>query len=246
MTDEQKLNAQQRSLKEHLDAIISDVIVADKCYFLLKEIGQAADAINKYNFGELFGFLQDDLVSMYTLTLARLFEMPKRYDIRGIPATLTFLDGNRQSIPMVSRGMLIKELRLSAVEGLSDAELTHFAVEVMEAGLPNAEGTELFDALDAVLFRRDKSIAHNEIINDEEMPAVTWKKTLELLELAKTVITAIGGGYFGVSHKLSFDGTVRYLLSDDAQRTAIALSRLLRAGLRPVRRASMIRRNTRE
>src|SRR4051812_29685882 len=125
MTDGHQLTAQQTSLKAHLDAIISDVIVANKCYFLLKEIGESAEPINKHNFGELFAFLQDDLVSLYTLTLARLFEMPKRYDIRGIPATLNFLDDNRDSIAVVSRGMLTGELAMSALEGLSDAELTH-------------------------------------------------------------------------------------------------------------------------
>jgi hypothetical protein len=78
MTDEQPLNAHQTSLKAHLDAIISDVIVADKCYFLLKEISESAAAINENYFGELFGFLQNELVSMYSLTVARLFEMPKR------------------------------------------------------------------------------------------------------------------------------------------------------------------------
>ena len=107
----QKLSPQQGELKEHLDAIVSDVIVADKCYFLLKEIGESASGINENNFGELFGFLQDELLSMYTLTLARLFELPKRYQIRGIPATLDFLDANRDAIPFDARGMLTRSSR---------------------------------------------------------------------------------------------------------------------------------------
>ena len=70
--------AAKDDLKEHLDAIVSDVLVADKCYFLLKGISDTAQPINDKNYGQLFSFLQDSLVSVYTLTLARLFELPKR------------------------------------------------------------------------------------------------------------------------------------------------------------------------
>ena len=120
MADEKLLNVQQRQLEKHLDAIVSDVIVADKCYFLLREISASAAGINEHNFGELFGFLQDDLLSMYTLTLARLFEIPKRYRIRGIPATLDFLDANRDAIPFDTRSILTKELAMSGLDALSD------------------------------------------------------------------------------------------------------------------------------
>ena len=47
----------QRQLEQRLDAIVSDVIVADKCYFLLREISASAAGINERSFGELFGFL---------------------------------------------------------------------------------------------------------------------------------------------------------------------------------------------
>jgi hypothetical protein len=231
MTDEQPLSAQQTALKAHLDAIISDVIVADSCYFLFKAIGESADAINKKNFGELFAFLQDGVISSYILTLARLFERPKKkYEIRGVPATLEFLLSNRDSIPFVERRMLTDALTMSCLEGLSDAELTGSAVAVIREKSPNAEGTELFDVLEGVRFRRDKTIAHNEIITVDEMRAVTWRNTQDLLDLAKTVVTAVGGGYFGVSHRLSFGKeTVAYVLSADAERKAVALNRLLRS-----------------
>jgi hypothetical protein len=55
MADEKPMNTQQTELKAHLDAIVTDVIVADKCYFLLKEISDSAAGINEHNFGELFG-----------------------------------------------------------------------------------------------------------------------------------------------------------------------------------------------
>jgi hypothetical protein len=227
--DEVKRSPERTDLKEHLDAIVSDVIVADKCYFLLKEISDHSDAINEENFGELFGFLQDELLSMYTLTLARLFEHPKRYTIRGIPATLDFLESKKNAIPFDERGLLIRELQVAGMDGVSDADLTTAAIAVMRDRLPNAEGTELFDALDAMRFRRDKTIAHNEVFDPTEMPAVTWGRTQRLLDLAKTIVAAIGGGYFGISFKSYFaDGTIEYGLSKDAQRSALALNRLLR------------------
>jgi len=123
----------------------------------------------------------------------------------------------------------MRELSISSRDQLSDADLTRVAVASMRERLPNAEGTQLFDALDAILFRRDKTIAHNEVIESAEMPAVTWGKTQELLDLTKTIVAAIGGGYFGISFKMYFtDGTIEYGLSKDAHRSAEALNRLLR------------------
>jgi hypothetical protein len=55
--------AAEDDLKEHLDAIVSDILAADQCYFLMVEIGQNADAVNKKNFGEMFAFQQNDAVS---------------------------------------------------------------------------------------------------------------------------------------------------------------------------------------
>src|SRR5687767_9377930 len=93
----------KEDLKAHLDAIVSDVLVADKCHFLLKAISDEAQVINKNDYGDLFSFLQDGLVSVYTLTIGRLFEEQKRYKIRGIPALLDFLDEHRHAIPVPDR-----------------------------------------------------------------------------------------------------------------------------------------------
>jgi len=157
-----------------------DVIVADKCYFLLREISDDANVINGRNFGTFFSFLQDTLLPQYTLTLARLFENPARYPIRGIPATIDFLEANRADIPVESRQFMIDELKLTGTDGLSDPDLTSMVAQVIRARLPNAQATKLFDALDAIKTRRDKTVAHNEVVDPEDMPPVTWGRTQEL------------------------------------------------------------------
>src|SRR5229473_3144831 len=130
--------------------------------------------------------------------------MPRRYRIRGIPATPDFLDANRDAIPFDAAACSRRNSRCPAWMRSQIAELTHSAVAVMRNRLPNADGTALFDALDAILFRRDKKVAHNEVVSDEEIPAMTWGNTRKLLDHAKTVVAAIGGGYFGISYKSYF------------------------------------------
>jgi len=212
-------------LKEHLDAIVGDVIVADQCYFLLQEIGKNVDAVNEKNFGVLFGFIQNCVISVFILSVARLYELPKRYQIRGIPATLDFLDEKKELITIDNRDMLAAELGIDVSRQMSDAELTNAAVAAIRCRLPNSEETPLFDALDAIKFRRDKTIAHNEVVDHEQMPDLTFRQALDLLDLAKRFIASIGG-YFNISYTAVQRGQKVYLLSQQAQSVAVAMQRL--------------------
>ncbi len=219
-------------LKQHLDAIVSDILAADQCYFLMTGIGQNAAAINGKNFGDLFAFQQDALLSIFTLSVARLFELPpRRYQIRGIPATLDFLEAQRDKISIDNREMLAGYLGLGGIERLTDAELTSAAVANIRGRLPHAEGTPLADVLDAIRFRRDKQIAHNEVVAADQMPELTFRQAREVLALARTIVAAIGG-YFNISYMLDDKDGRFYPLERDAQRIAVALQRLLEdAGL---------------
>jgi hypothetical protein len=55
--DEKNFTPEQTELKEHLDAIVSDVIVADGATTCCKEISESSEDIDEHNLCELFGFL---------------------------------------------------------------------------------------------------------------------------------------------------------------------------------------------
>jgi hypothetical protein len=219
-------------LKEHLEAIVSDILAADQCYFLMITIGQNAEAVNARSFGDLFGFQQNALLSTFTLSVARLFELPpRRYRIRGIPATLSFLEENKDDISIDNRQMLTGYIGLAGVERLTDAQLTDVAVKEIRSRLPHVEGTPLVDVLDAIRFRRDKLIAHNEIVQSDQMPELTFRQARQALDLARLIVAALGG-YFNISYMLEDQNGRFYVMERDAQRVAVALQRLFEdAGL---------------
>jgi HEPN superfamily AbiU2-like protein len=224
--------AAKEELKKHLDAIVDDILAADHCYFLMLGIGGNAGAVNAKNFGDLFSFQQEALLSVFTLSTARLFELPPRkYKIRGIPATLDFLEEHKNGIAIDNREMLASYLGLKGIEGLTDTQFTAVAIADIRGRLPHVEGAPLFDALDAIRFRRDKQIAHNEIVEADQMPELTFRQALNVLDLARTIVAALGG-YFNVSYMMEDEGGRYYILQRDAKRIAVALQRLFEdAGL---------------
>ena len=63
---------------------------------------------------------------------------------------------------------------MSGMDEMSDGDFTRSVVTVLRGQLPSTSGASLFDALDGIKFRRDKKVAHQEIVDDDEMPNVTW------------------------------------------------------------------------
>ena len=63
------------------------------------------------------------------------------------------------------------------------------------------------------------------------MPALTFRQARDILDLARTIVAALGG-YFSISYLLEDQNGKYYIFERDAQRIAVALQRLFEdAGL---------------
>jgi hypothetical protein len=78
-------------LKSLAEAIAGEIFLAQEAYFLSELIGKNADALN-VEYANLFGRLQGIFSDWHTLAIAKLFEEPRRYPVRSIPAALKFLE----------------------------------------------------------------------------------------------------------------------------------------------------------
>src|SRR5829696_7647527 len=131
----------ERRLKNYLlDGIAAEIFWADEAYALAEEIGKHAHALQASGFGSLFGSLQVILSDRQTLSTTKIFDQPKKYPTRSIPATLAFLKKYAElwRVPQwhILHETLIKTGSDSAyVEQLSNAELTRAIVSHYEGTL---------------------------------------------------------------------------------------------------------------
>jgi hypothetical protein len=105
----------------------------------------------------------------------------------------------------------------SYLQQLSNEELTHAVVKQYRTTLPNVA---------TVREIRDKVIAHNEYIERQALPSLTWGEALRLVEYSKNFIAIIGEGYLNVSFG---SDSYEYSPTVAAKRPARALTRLLRS-----------------
>lgn len=213
------------------EGLLVDIFQADEGISLYKTIGMNAEGINKFNFGELFGALQGVLSDRLVLSLNKLFEVEKRNPSRSIPAVLSYLEKNSHILKINSRNTVVTGLtrigsNLENDSNLTDTEFSRKVVEALRPLIPNHKGdSKLSKTLKALRDSRDKRIAHNEHIDSKSIAGVTWNDCIELLEFAKIFTASIGYGYMSlmIEHP---EG--KYMLSDDAERRSIALTRLFK------------------
>jgi hypothetical protein len=156
-------------------------------------------------------------------------------------------------LPAENRKWFSGELGMNGLEQLSDADFTGSVIDVLRNDLASTDGTRLFDAIDAIRFRRDKTVGHSEIVDEDEMPQLTCGDTTKLLDHAKKVVVVIGMGYLsimffsqehvalGIQHKHGdrssvqsnpVNGEKKYTLTNDAYRTRDSVTASLQgAGL---------------
>lgn len=225
----------RENLEANLNSLVSDVVEADTCIQVLKVIGEKADAINANNYGDLFRFLQGVLSNELNLALTRLFEPEgEKYPLRSIPSSLAMLEEGLCILPLGQKPSVISELVKMGVpsqelEGLDDEALKAKMIEVFRTKLPDVQKVELCNLsrmLAAWKKTRDKTIAHREALGpDENMPDRSFEQANALLDYAKHFISAVGWGFFNVA----YTAEEHYLLTDDTERIARALRRLLRS-----------------
>jgi hypothetical protein len=209
--------------------ICDDIYRAEQALGMFIMIGQHADAINAAMFGEFFGSIQQVLGRQVVLSVATLFERPSdRFPNRGILSVLTLLEDNAAALAINDRGVLIRHLaRLGEAEhelaALSDMDLTVRTLRFFRQRL--LENPAVRMALDKVKTFRDKAVAHNEQVAFEALPKPTIAQFSGLLTLAQQFLKTIGEGYLGTHYGESRDDD--YIMSRDAEKAAICLSRVL-------------------
>jgi len=220
--------------REHIECLVKEGLVADifkaeQAYALLRVSGDRADEINdvsRGNFGSVFGALQAALTTEAALATARIFDNPHpRFPTRCMKGLLAYLVEHAERLPKIrephqlrvslARRPVPETLLASATQSHSafPQELSTYATEQMKAA-----------ALDQSIARlrtlRNKGLAHNERTG---IRGPTWSGVLQLLDLAKYVVGALGWAYFNIAYTANGE----YILTQDAEAASRGLSRLL-------------------
>jgi hypothetical protein len=217
------------------EGLLGDVVQARESYGVLRMLGKYSDALLKPPFGQFFHFMDRITLNQYILSLARMYDQSKQFEIRSIPAALGLLEANAGDFPIRERVALERRLqRVGLVldfDATPDAEITSKAIAYFRSQLPTVAPTDtraLSGALRAVRARRDKAVAHSEVTDKRLFPDVTWKDAESLILFAEGFLSAIGFGYLS----LALDDDGDFFLNRDAARTPLAFEKLLKkAGL---------------
>lgn len=216
--------------------LLGDIVQAREAYALLRVLGEHSDAVLKLPFGHFFGALHRILLNQYMLSVARMFDRPKGFEIRSIPAAFDLFVSHAKEFPIRERKGLLERIGHIPFDSdprtLSDEELTRGLVSFYDKHMPRPNpraADELSRSLHAVKMRRDKAVAHNEVTDQTLYPEVTWKQGNDLIAFAEDFLGCLGFGYLSM---ILSDQEGSFWLSSDAERASRALEKLLRhAGL---------------
>lgn len=204
----------------------ADIFRAEQALSILKATGEAAEEINKNNYGEVFSTFQAFCIDQFILSTSKLYETPRGYPLKSIPAVLEFLKENAHHLDITEPYLLNKQLsRLNIFcpefDKLDLVEKTLFIHRKLLGLLPSIRNNE---ALAAIKTLRDKKVAHPEDISIETLQKTTWAMAEELLQYPKDVLGVIGDGYLSTVYMLD---NGEYMLSNDAKRVGRGVKRLL-------------------
>ena len=128
---------------------------------------------------------------------------------------------------MMMRRLAIAKMNVDPHTGVSDAKITVAIVRFYTNSLPKTElatWCQMSNVLHAVVTRRDKVVAHNEMIDRSSLPQTSWADIEQLMSYAKGFIDVVGVGYISTAFA-SDDG--HYFLTPDARIASHVLSKLL-------------------
>ena len=208
------------------NGLVVDILAMETAYQLHKEIGVNADTLNSWengNFGELFGTIQNALVSEAILAAARIFDKPNpRYPTRCIRRALEIMEQGISDLPEIVES---HNTKLNLLESGADPQV----IESVEKGksefipLYVASVRHMLDSDDVKVEKlkhlRDKRIAHNEAAS---VVGPTWEAVLDLVGEVQRFVGVVGWAFFSIVYVTDSS----YFLSEDAQRPARALKRL--------------------
>lgn len=211
-----------------------DIYLAERARELHRAIGSRADAINEAGYGEFLGAVQNAAVAELTLTIAKLFERSStRYKIRSIPQGIALLlEQSDQLKPLQAKASLADFSRagidVSAIESASDSSFTRRLGELLRISCPDtskADACTLSRSLGFLRGTRDKAIAHNEVVDTDELPRAKWAEAESLLSYAKSVSAGLAMAFFESAWTTD---SGKFSRDDDAGVAAGQLTRLLK------------------
>ena len=230
------MNASHKSdAKNRLSDLLSkglaiDIFLAEQALAIEEVIGKNAEAINKANFGRVFGPIQTVLVRDAILATCRLFEPEKQFPLRSIPAAIKLLDAQIANLQIEQRHYVVDWLVKQGYEQfklaqLGDRAMTQLLLQTFSERLPQGESSDLTKAWKALKTRRDKVLAHHEVVEASALPQATYADLDKLLDYAKDFVSVIGMGYLSTAFSVMYK---KERLSSDAGVVGRGLRRLLR------------------
>jgi hypothetical protein len=208
--------------------LVADILTMETAYLLHKEIGVNADTLNSWengNFGELFGTIQNALVSEAILAAARIFDKPNaRYPTRCIRRALELMEQGVHDLPEIVES---HNTKLNLLESGADAEVIESVDQGKSVFIPlyvasvrrMLDSDEVVEKVEKLKHVRDKRIAHNEAAS---VVGPTWEAVLDLVGQVQSFVGVVGWAFFSIVYVTDNS----YFLSEDAQRPARALKRL--------------------
>ncbi len=180
---------------------LTDIIHGEEAWAIADTIGRHAAEINDAGFGSLGASLQVHMADLLVLAVGRVFERPRGYPTRGIPAALDFLDQHAAQLP-IQQPQFFADLRPLGIRvdpwsGI-DAARARGLLDQMRTLVPDAADVAQSDhaaALSRVKIRRDKRIAHNEAYEISEKDKASWRELVHLLELGRQILSPIAWGF---------------------------------------------------
>jgi hypothetical protein len=221
-------------IKTQVDGLLFDILRADQAYALLREIGQHAGQINRCGFRPCFAPIQDALARDYLLAVAKLYDHPyPKYPTRSIRALVAAVKKSAGRLkgaksPALRDRLARAGISVEELDDLPDSATTGRLIIWCQSrlALSNAvDSVNIWRAWNALKFRRDKVIAHNEILSSNPIPNLQWQQVADLLELAKKIVDLVSTAYLNL-FLTSDDGL--FFRSTDAERSTACLRRFLR------------------
>lgn len=197
----------QVELSEELTDLIrkgplTEVYQGEEAWALAEAISANVDAIRDSIYDSLCGRLQLLLADHLTLAVTRVFESHDRYDTRGVPDVLDFLETHADRMEILEAGHLRKGLERwdspPPVRRGCDGEINRGVVRFLRSQTPQPERVEESThsmALWKARRRRNKRIAHNEAYELSEDEKASWYELVRLLRLARDIMAPVSMGY---------------------------------------------------
>ena len=210
--------------------LVLDIFRMERAYALMRIAGERHIEINdrsRGNFGELFNALRAALNTEAVLALARIYDNPdKKYPTRCLKGVLKYLKDHAHELPGIREpfqlelSLQTRTVPVGLLESI-DKSPADFPLLFSNYITSECERPEYADAMNKLKTLRDKVLAHNE--SADEITGPTWTALESLLDLAKYTVGVLGWAYFFIAYASNGD----YVLTSDAKRPSLALSRLL-------------------